>query len=113
MSEVNNGAVAAKTAGGSRLDPNRKGSKAPLVVLAVLAAVVIAAAGVVCALAHSSDSFFPGSAIAGVDIAGLKPEEAAEKTVRDMLGREFRLQLGEDELTLTAGDLLRPMTRQR
>ena len=105
MSEVNNGAVAAKTAGGSRLDPNRTTNKAPLIVLAVLVAVVIAAAGAVCAIARSSDSFFPGSAIAGVDIAGLKAEEAAEKTVRDVLSREFRLQLGEDELTLTAGDL--------
>ena len=39
MSEMNNGAVAARTAGGSRLDPNQKRSKAPLVVLAVAAAV--------------------------------------------------------------------------
>ena len=107
MSEVTNGAVAAKTAGGSRLEPRKKKkrSRAPLAVLAAVAAVVIAAAGVVCYLAHSSTSFFPGSAIAGVEIGGLKPEEAAEKTVGEVLGREIYLRLGEDELTLTAGDL--------
>ena len=105
MSEMNNGAVAARTAGGSRLDPNQKRSKAPLAVLAVAAAVVIAAVVAVCFLAHSSTGFFPGSAIAGVDIGGLSAEEAAEKTAREVLGREFRLQLDEEDLTLTAEDL--------
>ena len=105
MSEKNNGAVAERTAGGSRLDPKQKKSKAPFLVLVVLAAVVIAAAALVCYLAHSSDSFFPGSTIAGVELGGLSAEEAAEKTAREVLGREFRLRLGEDELFLTAGDL--------
>ena len=103
MSEMNNGAGGQKT-GGASLEQKKRG-KAPLIVVGVVLARAVIGYGAACCLAYTSTTFFPGSAIAGVEIGGLKPEEAAEKTVGEVLGREIYLRLGEDELTLTAGDL--------
>ena len=103
MSEMNNGAVGQKT-GGASLEQKKRG-KAPLIVVGVVLALAVIGYGAACCLAYTSTTFFPGSAIAGVDIAGLSADMAAETAAAQVLGRESTLILNGEELTFTAGDL--------
>ena len=104
MNETTNGAVAANNEGGARLMPRKK-RKAPLIVLGVVLALAVIGYGAACYLAYTSTTFFPGSAIEGVDIAGLSADMAAETAAAQVLGRESTLILNGEELTFTAGDL--------
>ena len=57
----------------------KTGGKKPLVIIGVIVAVLAAAYVALCAYANSLDTFYPNTTINGVDVAGLTPEQAAER----------------------------------
>ena len=104
MDEMTNGAVTVSNEGGAHLMPRKK-STAPLIVLGAVVALTVIGYGVLCVLAYTSTTFFPGSAIAGADIAGLTADAAAQTAGKAVLGREYILILDGEEQTFTARDL--------
>ena len=106
MNEVTNGAVAAKGAGGARLE-KKKGSKTPLIVLGVLLALALCVYLTLCLLARRSDAFFPNSTLAGVEVSGMSAAQAADALAAQLPAREYGVCLDgakEPEVQFTAGE---------
>ena len=57
----------------------KTGGRKPLIIIGVIVVVLAAAYVALCAYANSLDTFYPNTTINGVDVAGLTPEQAAER----------------------------------
>ena len=57
----------------------KTGGRKPLIIIGIIVVVLAAAYVALCAYANSLDTFYPNTTINGVDVAGLTPEQAAER----------------------------------
>ena len=57
----------------------KTGGRKPLIIIGAIVVVLAAAYVALCAYANSLDTFYPNTTINGVDVAGLTPEQAAER----------------------------------
>ncbi len=91
---------------GRRLQPTKGKKIVLIVVLAVAAALLLGYLGL-CAYA-SGDRLLPGSYIVGVDVSGMRPEDAVEKleAATDQIygDLEIPIQIGDKTVTLSAKD---------
>lgn len=107
MEEMAKNAMVQKS-GGARL---KKSGRKPLIVIAVILAVLCAAYAGLCAYAGSLDVFYPNTTINEVDVAGCTVAEAAERLRAELPGRqvEFYLPLPDktgDGISAPEGDTL-------
>ena len=107
MEEMAKNAMVQKS-GGARL---KKSGRKPLIVIAVILAVLCAAYVGLCAYAGSLDVFYPNTTINEVDVAGCTVAEAAERLRTELPGRqvEFYLPLPDktgDGISAPEGDTL-------
>lgn len=89
MEEMAKNAMVQKS-GGARL---KKSGRKPLIVIAVILAVLCAAYVGLCAYAGSLDVFYPNTTINEVDVAGCTVAEAAERLRAELPGRQVEFYL--------------------
>lgn len=102
--EQTNEAIVQKNTGGKRV---KKGGKAPLVIIGVIAGVLVLAYVALCAYAGSLDTFAPNRHINGIDVGGLTASEAQSKLETALLNQEIVVtdDTLQTQLTITVADL--------
>ena len=91
MEQTKNGAVGTtqKHPGGARLSQEKK-SKAPVVIIILLVALLGAYAGL-CAYAASLETFYPNRHINGVEVGGLTADQAQERLQTQLLAQMVKV----------------------
>ena len=91
MEQTKNGAVGTtqKHPGGARLSQEKK-SKAPVVIIILLVALLGAYAGL-CAYAASLETFYPNRHINGVEVGGLTADQAQERLQTQLLAQMVKI----------------------
>ena len=91
MEQTKNGAVGTtqKHPGGARLSQEKK-SKAPVVIIILLVALLGAYAGL-CAYAASLETFYPTRHINGVEVGGLTADQAQERLQTQLLAQMVKV----------------------